>query len=285
VDMAALQRAMDGLPEAPPEPEPNRSIATITITPSSANLWGGRSTTLKATVLDATDKTVLWSMTPSLGTLTQTGVYTAPATIATSQVVQVTATLAADPTKTATAAITLVPISLSIAPTTRTLLYGQTVTLWPTVTGTYDTRVQWLAPTIGSMNTAVTAQTTYSYTASPTGAQPNVVTLTAKSQADPTKVATAVIALTPPRVKISLSDSATLRPGQFRYVTAAVFDVGDPAYRGVTWKMSAAVGTLDTARGTYTAPAVIAAPVDITLTATSVVDPRQSQTVTLYLRP
>jgi uncharacterized protein (TIGR03437 family) len=50
---------------------------------------------------------VTWSISPQVGTIDSTGVYTAPSTVASSQKVTVTATSVADSTKTATATVTL----------------------------------------------------------------------------------------------------------------------------------------------------------------------------------
>ena len=132
---------------------------------------------------------------------------------------------------------------------------------------------------------ATTGATTYTYSKAPSGTQSNVVTVTAKSVADPSKTGAAVLTLIPPRVKIALSDSTTIRAGAFRYVTGAVYDVGTAAYAGVTWQLSPAIGVLDTVKGTYTAPAGLTATQQVQLKATSVADPRQSATVTLTLVP
>jgi hypothetical protein len=287
VNMAALKQAQAVLDSTPaPSPAP---AMTISVTPATAALGAGKATTLTATVAGTTDKRVKWVLDQPVGTLTQTGYYTAPATISARQVVRATAILLADPAKTATAALTLeapaTATGLSISPATRSLMFGQAVTLWPTVTGSSDARVQWTAPVLGSMNVATTGATTYTYSKAPSGTQSNVVTVTAKSVADPSKTGAAVLTLIPPRVKIALSDSTTIRAGAFRYVTGAVYDVGTAAYAGVTWQLSPAIGVLDTVKGTYTAPAGLTATQQVQLKATSVADPRQSATVTLTLVP
>jgi astacin len=175
-------------------------------------------------------------------------------------------------------------ISFALTPASKSLLFGQSVTLWPVITGTYDKKVQWAAPEVGTMSTATTAQTTYTYTTAPTSNQ-NIVTIKAALASDPSNTATAVLTLVPPRVKVSLSDSAYLRAGAFRYVTGSVYDVSGPAYAGVTWQVTPAVGVFDAVKGTYTAPSVITQNTEVRLTATSVADPRQSSTVVIYLVP
>ena len=50
-----------------------------------------------------------WSVSPSLGTISATGFYTAPATNLNGQIAQVIATSSADPSKSSSATITLAP--------------------------------------------------------------------------------------------------------------------------------------------------------------------------------
>ncbi|HEY1206582.1 MAG: Ig-like domain-containing protein [Bryobacteraceae bacterium] len=58
---------------------------------------------------DGTDPTVTWSIHPALGTIDGTGLYTAPSSVDSKTRVVVTATLVTDPTKSASAQVTLVP--------------------------------------------------------------------------------------------------------------------------------------------------------------------------------
>jgi N-acetylneuraminic acid mutarotase len=52
---------------------------------------------------------VSWSIAPNVGTISSAGLYTAPSTITTQQIVTVTATSQADPAKSASGSVTLVP--------------------------------------------------------------------------------------------------------------------------------------------------------------------------------
>ena len=67
-----------------------------------------------------------WSTSPSVGTVSSTGLYTAPSTIASQQVVTVTATSVADPTKSASASVTLIPpdFSISASPGSQSVVQG-----------------------------------------------------------------------------------------------------------------------------------------------------------------
>jgi len=100
---------------------------SISITPTAATLSAGSPAYFIATVVNAVNPTVNWSVSPAgAGTVDQWGDYTAPATIASPQTVTVTATSAADKTKTASAQVALVPsIALSAGPASVTPLEPQ----------------------------------------------------------------------------------------------------------------------------------------------------------------
>jgi uncharacterized protein (TIGR03437 family) len=87
--------------------QPAVSIS-VAINPTSVMLSGGQQQQFTATVTGTTNTTVSWSFSPSnLGTLDQTGLYTAPSAVSsTTSKVTVTATSAADQTKSASATIT-----------------------------------------------------------------------------------------------------------------------------------------------------------------------------------
>jgi RHS repeat-associated protein len=83
---------------------------TIRVSPSTATVSGGQTQAFAATVTNTSNTAVTWSMSPEgAGTINSSGVYTAPATVTSSQTVTITATSQADSTKSASATITLVP--------------------------------------------------------------------------------------------------------------------------------------------------------------------------------
>jgi hypothetical protein len=106
----------------------------------------------------------------------------------------VTAKSNADPTQTATATVTLLPVvTVTVLPSTVTLLPSSPPQQFTaTVTGSGNTGVTWsLSPQVGSISAAG------SYTAPSSVASQQTVTVTAKSNADPTKTGTAAITLLP----------------------------------------------------------------------------------------
>ena len=142
---------------------------------------------------------VTWSA--SVGTITASGVYTAPATVPSSGSATITATSTQDATKSGTALITITApptiTSVGVACSPTTVPEGQTSQCTATVqgTGSFDTTVTWAASpgTIAS-----TAKDTATYTApsSPTGS----ATVTATASEDTTKSgkATLTVTRTPP---------------------------------------------------------------------------------------
>lgn len=161
----------------------------ITLSPASSTLYGGQSATFTATVSGSSNTAVNWSLNPSVGTITN-GVYQAPATVASQQTVTITAASAADATKTATARVSLTPVSVTLGPASISVAPGKSATFLASVTGTGNTAVSWsLSPATGTIANGV-------YTAPATVAAAQQVTIIATSLADSTKSATALAALT-----------------------------------------------------------------------------------------
>jgi len=78
----------------------------VSVSPLTAAMVPSQSQQFTATVLNAPNTAVTWSVSPAVGTITPTGLYTAPSS-PTAQTLTVTATSVADPTKSATSTITI----------------------------------------------------------------------------------------------------------------------------------------------------------------------------------
>ena len=193
---------------------------SVTISPTTAALYGGGTQQFSATVTNTYFTNVTWSISPGgVGSIDQTGNYTAPAMIGTEQTVTVTATSQADTTKSASATITLFPpMTIGINPTTATLYGGQQQTFLATVTNTFNTAVTWsLSPAgAGSINASGV------YTAPSTIFVQQSVTVTATSQASTSLSASAIVTLLPPIAVTVTPPSANLYPGQQTAFTATV---------------------------------------------------------------
>jgi C1A family cysteine protease len=225
---------------------------SVSITPVSVTLSPGGTRTFTATVTGGSgNKNVTWSA--SGGVITQSGIYTAPATPGT---YTITATSAEDTTKTGTATVTVIAaISVSITPVSVTLSPGGTQTFTATVTGGFgNTNVGWAV--ISGL--IYTNGNECSYTAPAT---PGTYTITATSVEDITKTGTATvtviaagIAITNPPKGLITGDTATFQ--------ANVTGLSNSA---VTW--SASAGNINSATGLFNAPATAQ---KVTITATSV---------------
>src|SRR5205814_897036 len=224
------------------------TLVAVSISPTSASLQTGAPQQFTATVTGSTNTSVTWSATA--GTISNTGLYTAPATAGS---YNITATSAADTTKSASATVTVTAppplVAVSISPTSASLQTGATQQFTATVTGSTNTAVTWSANggTVSStgLYTAPSAAGTYS--------------VTAISVADSTKSASATVSVTLVSVSISPS-SASLQTGGTQQFTATV--TGSTT-TSVT--CSATGGTISST-GLYTAPATAST---YTVTATS----------------
>ena len=250
---------------------------TILLTPSTTSLTASQTQQLTTTVTGTANTGVTWSVSPALGTISSSGVYTAPAAIASAQNVTVKATSTADPTKSASSTISLIPVTISLTPSTPSLTASQTQQFTTTVTGTVNTGVTWsLSPAVGTISLAGL------YTAPATIAAAQTVTVKATSVADPTKSATAAVTLAPP-VTVSLTPSSvSLLPSQNQTFTAMVSGTSNTA---VTWSINPALGGLVSSATTavYVAPSTAPTTQSVTITATSMANPSKTATAVIAL--
>ena len=244
---------------------------TIGIAPASAGVLTGYTKQFIATVGNADNLSVTWSIQEGAagGTVSAAGLYTAPSTAGTCHVV---ATSVDDPTKQAVATVTVTvppPVVVSITPSIATLLPNGVITLTSTVTGSTNTQVDWSIQegiAGGTVNGGI-------YTAPAT---PGTYHVVATSQANPAKSATATLTVQAPApVSISVSPATlTLGPGAIGSLKATVTGTTQQA---VTWAVQEgdAGGTINSA-GFYTAPITVGA---YHVVATSTADPTKTATV------
>jgi 6,7-dimethyl-8-ribityllumazine synthase len=81
----------------------------VSLRPCSTTLTASRAQQFAATVTGSSNKAVVWSLNPALGSISPSGLYVAPLSISSPQLVNVTATSVADPTKFASATVSLLP--------------------------------------------------------------------------------------------------------------------------------------------------------------------------------
>jgi hypothetical protein len=253
-------------------------VAVIT-TPPSATVQPGGTAQYTANVTGTTNSAVTWSISPSVGTISSSGLYTAPASVSSTTEVIVRATSVADSSRYSTSLLTIsgpAGVTVSINPPSTTLQQGGSAQFTAQVGGATNTAVTWsLSPAVGSISStglyaapnSITSQTT--------------VTVTATSVADPTKSSSATVTLTPPVSVVLTPGSASLPPNGTLQFSVQVSNSSNTA---VTWSLSPALGSISST-GLYTAPASFPTSSAVTVTATSVADPTKSSSATVTLTP
>ncbi|HKD06970.1 MAG TPA: hypothetical protein VKB79_13790 [Bryobacteraceae bacterium] len=167
---------------------------SVTVTPSAASLYPSGAVSLAASVSNASNADVTWSLTPNLGSLTVSGAsasYSAPSSIPSPQSVTAIATSAADPTKSAYTTLQLLPaISVMVSPAAVTLEPGDSAQFSASVQGTTNPAVTWsIQPNVGTIsNTGV-------YTAPLSSPAQQTVTITASSAQNPAASSSAQVTI------------------------------------------------------------------------------------------
>jgi hypothetical protein len=240
-------------------------VVAVTVSPTTASVAVSATQQFTATVTGNANTAVTWSATS--GTVSAAGLYTAPAAAGS---FVVTATSVADPTKSASATVTVTAapvVAVAISPTTASILTNATQQFTATVTGNANTAVTWSA-------TGGTVSAAGLYTA-PAAAGSFVVTAT--SVADPTKSASATVTVTVPVVPVVVTIAPpTVTLGvNTNFQFSATASGANPS---VTWTVTEALGGLVDNTGFYTSPAGAGT---FHVVATSVADPTKSAAATV----
>lgn len=160
----------------------------VAVAPVTAALLAGGQQQFAAAVTGTGNTAVIWSVQESGGgTVSASGLYTAPATAGT---FHVRATSVADPTKSASATVSVTAVSVAISPTSASVVVGNTRQFSATVSGTSNTAVTWAVQESGGGTVSASGL----YTAPGTAGTYRV---RATSVADPTKSASATVTVTP----------------------------------------------------------------------------------------
>lgn len=185
--------------------KPSGPEVTVTISPTSAAVGAGAEQQFTATVTNATSTDVTWQVngiaggSSSVGTISSSGLYTAPASVPNPAVVTVTAVSAADTSASASASVTIgSPSTVSVAPGTVTVSAAATEQFTAAVKGESMAAVTWQVngadggtATVGT----ITSDGLYMAPAIPPAGQQ--VTVTAVSQADTSMTASATVTVAP----------------------------------------------------------------------------------------
>ena len=170
---------------------------SVSVSPPNISLDGGQTQQYTATVTNATNQAVTWSVT-GLGSINSQGLYSAPATVPSQTTVTITATSVADPTKSGSIIVTLIPISVTVSPATAMVAITGKKQFTADVEATSNTAVTWSVSGAGCSGSACgTISGTGHFVAPSAVPSPSTVTVKATSVADPTKYGTASVQIMP----------------------------------------------------------------------------------------
>lgn len=251
---------------------------TVVVSPAGITLNVTQTQQYTAVVNGITDQTVTWGLqTGAVGTISSTGLYTAPTMLAAKSVDTILATSVSAPTAQGQRSVTInpggIPVVL-ITPPAITLLQNTTQTFTASVTNLTNQSVTWSlqAPAKGTISSAGV------YTAPATVTAQSFDTVVATSVGYPAASATATVTINPAAtvtVEISPAGGTTVNAGATQAFTATVTGITN---QNVTWSLQsgappqAVVGTIDQT-GLFTAPATVAVTSYDNVTATSVGNP------------
>lgn len=249
---------------------------SIQLNQTTATLVPGATQQFTATVSGSDNTAVTWTVdnvsggNSTTGKITSGGLYTAPQASGTHVV---TATSVADTTKSASAKVTVTG-SMSISPTTATLVTGATQQFQATVNGTPITGLTWAVDGVNSGNSTVGMISSSGLYTAPS--QPGNHTISATGSGSGNSATAPVIVFS-----FSISPTtATVAEGGTQQFTASIQGISNTS---VTWSVDNVVGGNATAgtisaTGLYTAPAQAGAH---TIGATSVADTAASVTASV----
>jgi 6-phosphogluconolactonase (cycloisomerase 2 family) len=271
-----------GCSDSPSTPK----TVSVTVTPGTASVQTGATKQFTAAVSNASNAAVDWQVNgvaggnATVGTISSSGLYTAPASVPAPATVTVTAVSQADSTKSGTASVTVTAppaVTVTVSPKTPSVAVNGTQQFTATVANSANTAVTWeVNGTAGGDATVGTITAGGLYTAPATIPNPVAVTVTAVSVADNTKFDNATVTITAaPAITVTVSPSTPSVPvNGTQQFTATVTGTANTA---VTWQVNdvtggnAAVGTISGA-GLYTAPASVPNPASVTVKAISNAD-------------
>ncbi|HWZ99963.1 MAG TPA: hypothetical protein VN025_19555, partial [Candidatus Dormibacteraeota bacterium] len=268
---------------------------TVQMNLTIANVVTGHTEQFTVTVTNTTNTVVTWQVNgvaggnSIVGTITASGLYTAPTAVPSPATVTVTAIAQADPTKSASATVMIAApplVAVAVSPKTANVVTAATQQFTATVSNTSNTAVTWQVNGVNGGNSTVgTISASGLYTAPAAVPSPASVTIKAVSQADNTKSDTATVTVTAP-----LAVTVTVNPKTVNIATSLTQQftatVANTSNTAVTWQVNgvtggnSTVGTIS-ASGLYTAPAAVPSPASVTVKAISQADNTKSDTATV----
>lgn len=211
-------------------------VASVTVTPGTATVLVGGTTTLTATVRDAannllTGRPVTWTSTvPSVATVSPAGLVTG---VAAGGPVTITATCEG---QNGTAQVTVMaPVAtVTVSPAASSIVVGHTATLTATLRDAAnkvltDRTIAWT-----SGNTAVATVSPAGVVTALSVGGPVVITATSEGQSG-----TALVTVVVPVASVTLNGSARIKVGDtYQYTATARAADGTPIFRDMSWRVA-----------------------------------------------
>jgi hypothetical protein len=285
------------LPPVTPPPAP---AITVGVSPTSGSLLLGATQPFTAIVSNTTNTAVTWNVNGvsggsiAMGTISSAGLYTAPQIMPAQSSTVIQAVSQADPTKSGLANVTVTSdVALSLAPLAASIELGSTRPFAATVTsaGNPDKSVTWSVFGTGCAGAACgTVTASGDYTAPQVLPSPTIVTLIARSVADPSKTTSAPITITS-SFTLTIAGPSSLQAGASAQYNATLTPAPNSNPSSVvSWSVSgascsgAACGAI-TSSGSYTVPTSVASPLNVAISATPLADPSKSTSMQVTIQP
>jgi uncharacterized protein (TIGR03437 family) len=284
-------------------------VVQVSILPATASVQTRNTVQFTATVTGASNLTVTWSVNGStggnstLGTVSNSGLYTAPSTAPNPNTVTVTATSVADSTKSASATVTITPATGTAAMTLsassisfgnqalQTMSPAQTILL--TSSGTSQLAIGSIAVSgtngtdflqfnncpgsAGVLSAGATCFINLMFNPTTTVAESATLTITDNASGSPQ-----VVGLSGQGIGRAVTIMPATAAVEINHSVPFIQNVAGVSDTGVTW--SATAGTIS-AGGLYTAPPSVPTANTATVTVTSQSDPSLSASATVTIVP
>src|ERR1700682_5487208 len=179
----------------------------VTVSPASAQPFAGTTVQFTAAVQNAGSSAVTWQVNaipggnPTVGTISASGLFTAPNGVPNPPTVMVTAVLQSDSTKTASSSVTIQSPSsiqgpLSISPRRSSVTTSQTLQLQVTTAGLSNNLVNWAVDCVPIGNCSTGTITQFGRYTPPNAAGPHINNITATLIANPSAIGSAQVVVT-----------------------------------------------------------------------------------------
>jgi len=186
------------------------------ISPLTPSVILGAAQPFTASVSNATDTSVAWSISMGAGAVDASGLYAAPSTLSTPSSATVTATPNADPSKAVSTSLTIPGVGVTISPASATLNAGTAEQFTASTTNATNTAVTWSLVGNGTLDT------NGHYAAPNIVSSPASVTVTATAVADTGKSNSAIIQLN--TISLGVAGYVVMPDGGFKTLSVHSID-------------------------------------------------------------